>query len=465
MPSFETSTLIEHARAAGIRGPDDFISDARINLSVAALLAARPSASLTQHLRGKTVLLALSDQFATIAALLHLDGLARRIILWPGDRAQDDFSAIVSAAGVDSVVTTWPFPSGDVGCSSIGAVAPAPAAIPLRQVTEWILFTSGTTGQPKMVVHTLASLAGHLMNPPATSRPRAVWCSFYDIRRYGGMQIMLRALVGGGSLVLSDQTESPARFMQRAAEAGATHFLGTPSHWRRALMTNAYQLISPEYVRLSGEVADQVVLDRLRAAYPSAAIVHAFASTEAGLAFEVTDGLAGFPGELVGAGRLAELRLVDGAIRVRSARNAAGVLNGNLHKIADQDGFVETGDHVEWRDGRYHIIGRRDGIVNVGGQKVHPEEVEAVLNAHPDVQMSLVSARSNPITGAIVVADIVRKTSGEQPRAGSMASGKLEDELRAFCRSRLPPHKVPATVRLVASLAVSPSGKLVRLSA
>ena len=63
-------------------------------------------------------------------------------------------------------------------------------------------------------------------------------------------------------------------------------------------MSGETALISPEYVRLSGEVADQAVLDNLRAAYPHARIAHAFASTEAGVAFDVNDGLAGFPAEL-----------------------------------------------------------------------------------------------------------------------------------------------------------------------
>jgi acyl-coenzyme A synthetase/AMP-(fatty) acid ligase len=114
---------------------------------------------------------------------------------------------------------------------------------------------------------------------------------------------------------------------------------------------------------------------------------------------------------------------------------------------------------VVLRDGRYHFAGRRDGVVNVGGQKVHPEEVEAVINQHPDVEMSLVRSRANPITGAIVVAEIVRKGPGlGQSRA-------LEEDVRAFCRSRLEPHKVPASIRLVASLDIAPTGKLVRLGA
>jgi acyl-coenzyme A synthetase/AMP-(fatty) acid ligase len=450
MPWSEQQTLASLAAAPSVHGDGDFIADRMATLSVSSLLASHHGAALAYSLRGKSVLLALPGQLVTIAALLALDGVARRIVIWPGDTLPGDISAVMQAASVDAVVTSWPMPDG-------AAHRTAPPHAPVA--TDWVLFTSGTTGRPKMIVHTLASLAGHLAGSlPQQKRP--IWCSFYDIRRYGGMQIMLRALAGGGSLVLSDPTETPAEFLRRAAAAGATHFLGTPSHWRRALMARAQSIISPAYVRLSGEVADQVVLDRLRLAFPQAALVHAFASTEAGLAFEVTDGLAGFPDSLMGQGRLADVRLVDGALHVRSPRNAAGILDGRLHRLANGAGFVETGDHVEHRDGRYHIAGRSDGVVNVGGQKVHPEEVEAVLNQHPDVQMSLVSARPNPITGAIVVARVV---AAQRPSSNSAL--RLEDDIRAFCRGRLPPHMIPASVRLVPSLDVAPSGKMVRVIA
>ena len=75
--------------------------------------------------------------------------------------------------------------------------------------------------------------------------------------------------------------------------------------------------------------------------------------------------------------------------------------------LADDDGFVDTGDIVERRGERYYFVGRRGGIINVGGLKVHPEEVEAVINRHPQVRMSLVRPKRSPITGAIVVADVV----------------------------------------------------------
>jgi acyl-coenzyme A synthetase/AMP-(fatty) acid ligase len=111
---------------------------------------------------------------------------------------------------------------------------------------------------------------------------------------------------------------------------------------------------------------------------------------------------------------------------------------------------------LEARDGRHYFVGRRGGIINVGGMKVHPEEVEAVINRHPAVRMSLVKARKNPFTGAVVVADVVTR---DEP------SEALQGDILAACRARLAPHKVPAAIRFVPALDVGGSGKITRVSA
>jgi acyl-coenzyme A synthetase/AMP-(fatty) acid ligase len=288
-----------------------------------------------------------------------------------------------------------------------------------------------------------------------------VWSTFYDIRRYGGLQIFLRAL-HTGSLVLSDAGEAVTDFLPRAAAAGITHISGTPSHWRRALMSGAPTTIAPGYVRLSGEIADQAILDALRATYPDSTVAHAFASTEAGVAFEVRDGRAGFPAALIGAAGPIELKIADETLHIRSGGTAQRYLGANAEQLRAPDGFVDTGDRVEERAGRYHFMGRRGGVINVGGLKVHPEEVEAVINAHPSVRMSLVRARRNAITGAVVTAEVVLTDAAA---AAGAAEAALTRELTENCRRALAPHKVPAMIRIVPSLEVSPSGKLVRPSA
>jgi acyl-coenzyme A synthetase/AMP-(fatty) acid ligase len=415
-----------------------------------------------QNLRGRSVLIASADPFLVALALIELDGLARRMTLYPPDLALEHLPYVMRYAEVDSVVSDGSFLSG----ASIGAAQHAmctPALVPRvpasqeRMPTEWILLTSGTTGRPKMVLHTLASLGGAIgAGEPHTE---VIWSTFYDIRRYGGLQIYLRAVLTRSSLLLTRPQESVANFLQRAGEAGVTHISGTPTHWRRALMSPEASRIAPRYIRLSGEIADQAILNSLHSFYPDAEISHAFATTEAGVAFDVRDAQSGFPASMLTGTSGVDLKVVDTTLRVRSSRTAERYLGENPPVLKDREGFVDTGDALELRDGRYHFQGRRDGVTNVGGLKVHPEEVEAVLNRHPQVRLSLVKSKKNPITGALVVADVLLKDQstpeGEQAR-------ELQQAIKQFCRESLAPHKVPAVISFVPALAISETGKLVR---
>lgn len=414
----------------------------------------------TDELQGTCVLLAAIDQFTAAAALIQLDGAARRIVLYPPDLAREHLAFVADMADVDVTVTDEPVPQATntrkvrITPNRRESGLPATGNSPLE--TEWILLTSGTTGRPKLVQHTLTSLTGAI---ELESKPGRVWSTFYDIRRYGGLQIFLRAILTGTPLVLKSAQETGAKFLARAGALGVTHILGTPSHWRRALMSPAANSITPEYVRLSGEIADQAILNNLRLQYPQATIAHAFASTEAGVAFVVEDGLMGLPSESLMHTPGVEMQVEGGTLRVRSDRTATRYLGADSPPLKDADSFVDTGDAMELRDGRFYFVGRRDGIINVGGLKVHPEEVEAVINRHPEVGMSLVRSRKSPITGAIVIADVVLRTP---PSTNDGRTPLLQRDILEFCRGELARHKVPAAINFVPSLDVADSGKMVR---
>ena len=421
------------------------------------------------RLRGASLLLWTEDQLTAAQAMIELDGTARRMVLCPPDLPEKHLGYVMATAGADTVVCEQGRTQSH-GCNPRATVEYDPDCArraPKRfasEKTEWILLTSGTTGVPKLVVHTLSTLTGAIRAGEA-STGSPIWGTFYDIRRYGGLQIFLRAMLGPGAIVLSSKRETSGEFLVRAGIEGITHISGTPSHWRGALMSGSAERMSPRYVRLSGEIADQTILDSLGAAYPQAEIAHAFASTEAGVAFDVRDGLAGFPASLLDdEGNEVKIRVADGSLRIRSDRNAIRYLGEKVEALVGPDGFIDTGDMVETRNGRCYFVGRRSGVINVGGWKVHPEEIEAVINRHPRVRMSLVKARTNPITGAVVIADVVTKTSSctnlSEPDAAS-----VKEEILAACRSELPRYKVPAIIRLVPYLQLSGAGKLARLDA
>ena len=419
-----------------------------------------------EQLRGRSVFIRTKLQLAAALALIELDGIARRVVLCPPDLPNEHVSPAIASAEADAVLCD----------DDLGEDCAAEAACVFRcsskiiagnferngcHPTEWILFTSGTTGLPKLVVHTLSTLCP--ANGATGNLGRSVvWSTFYDIRRYGGLQIFFRAMLGGGSLVLSSADESTEDFLIRAAASGVTHISGTPTHWRKALMSSSVHRLAPDYIRLSGEMVDQMILDSLHAVFPRARIVHAFASTEAGVGFEVRDGLAGFSASLVGSrSSSVEMKIANGSLRIRSPRTAVRYLGNSSEALADPDGFVDTHDVVELRDNRYYFVGRADGVINVGGLKVHPEEVEAVINGHPGVRMSLVKARRNPVTGELVVADVVAQSVPEQVDA-TIDEAVLRNQILEICRRVLAPHKVPAAIRFVPTLEMTASGKLAR---
>jgi acyl-coenzyme A synthetase/AMP-(fatty) acid ligase len=443
------------------------ISDARHTVSLTDGLAQAALVGRPEELAGRSVLLAVSDQLISAIAMTEIDGLARRMLLCPPDLHPDRVRSLIEDAGIDAVVTDHPARWSDVGVYLVVAArlpVPAPARAKAKRATEWLMLTSGTSGAPKIVGHTLEGLCGAIVaDGPAHGTlqgPASVWATFYDIRRYGGLQIYLRAIIGGGSMVLSEPGEPIADHVARLAARGVTHISGTPSHWRKLLMSGSAGGFSPSYVRLSGEIADQAVLDGLKQAFPDASVGHAYASTEAGVGFAVNDGREGFPADLIGQRGGVEMKVVDGSLRIRSKRTAHAYVGRNAAALLDADGYVDTGDMVELRGDRCHFVGRRGGIINIGGLKVHPEEIEAVINRHAEVRMSRAKSRRSPITGAIVVADVVLSSESDTGRCDA-----IKGEILTDCRASLAPHKVPAMIRFVPALDVTAAGKLARSDA
>jgi acyl-CoA synthetase (AMP-forming)/AMP-acid ligase II len=450
-----------------------FLSDAQDKIRLVDVASGGALGAPAERFRGRVVLVASERQLVSVLALMELDGIAARLVLCPPDLDPRHLPAVIAEAGVDAIVSDGTGPVAHLGSGppvDTPVFACRADARPAREAqalhdhdrsgeTEWVLFTSGTLGQPKLAVHTMATLTAPIHNPHQAVSA-SVWSTFYDVRRYGGLQILLRALLGGGSMVLSQAGEPVVDFLARLGQSGVARVSGTPSHWRRALMSGAAQRMSPSYVRLSGEAVDQSILSNLGKAYPAAQIGHAFATTEAGVAFEVNDGLSGFPAALIQKpGSAVDLQIQEGSLRIRSSRMASRYL-GSHGLLLDAEGFVDTRDMVQLNGDRYYFIGRRDGVINVGGQKVYPEEVEAVIHRQPDVRIARVSGRANPITGAVLVADIVLDSS-----VNPALFPAVKAEILSACRGVLSPYKVPSIVQITHSLDISEAGKLQRSDA
>ncbi len=236
MPQNDQSSLWDRLSATG-HMTDRCLRDTDVSVALGNLVGGSSLGGRLGELHGRSVLVSTTDQLMSALALIELDGIARRLVLCPPDLLPDHVPSVMAGAAVDFVVSDRPaseagYPNLECVVACSPKIAPPGPERSGRVQTEWILLTSGTTGPPKLVVHTLSSLAGAIKGAAALDGP-LVWSTFYDIRRYGGLQILLRALLGGGSLVLSSPREAIGDFLIRAAAHGVTHISGTPSHWRR----------------------------------------------------------------------------------------------------------------------------------------------------------------------------------------------------------------------------------------
>lgn len=320
-----------------------------------------------------------------------------------------------------------------------------------------LLLTSGTTGTPKVAHQTLASLLGRVKTSALERNLGARWLLTYESHSFAGLQVVLSAVASQGVLI-APRDRGLASLIAAARLHGTTHVSGTPTFWRALLLTlDAGGLPSLRQITLGGEAVDQAILDRLAAAFPAARISHIYASTEAGSLFAVHDGRAGFPSswldeELPGGVRL---RIRDGVLEVHSPRRMRGYVSGQPIPAAS-DGWLITGDLIRVAGDRAFFQGRTDHIVNVGGLKVSPEEVEGFLLSQPGIAEAAVYSIPSPLTGALLAAKIVLR-NGADP-------DETLRHLRASCAQQLPPHKTPRKFELTHSIPVASSGKKAKIS-
>ena len=203
------------------------------SVALAALARGTSLGGALPALHGRSVLLAMEHQLATALALIELDGVAGRLVLCPPGLSAEHRSHVMAGAGVDAVVSDgdtsrWAGGGGLLQVAGGSAVRPADAAVARDRQTEWVMLTSGTSGAPKMVLHSLElSLTGAIERRAGAIERRSrrggpiIWGTFYDIRRFGGLQILLRSVLCGGSLVLSDAAELMGRLSRARRVAAA----------------------------------------------------------------------------------------------------------------------------------------------------------------------------------------------------------------------------------------------------
>jgi len=295
-----------------------------------------------------------------------------------------------------------------------------------------VLFSSGSTGEPKAAVHDLVPLLEKFRTP---RRPwRTVPFLLYD--HIGGVNTMLHTLSNGGCLVTVAE-RTPGAVLD-AVERHRVELLPTsPTFLNLLLLSGELETrdtSSLQLVTYGTEPMPQATLDAVRVALPHVALQQTYGLSELGIMRSKSRDDASLWVRIGGEGF--EIRVVDGVLHIRAASAMQGYLNAP--SPFTDDGWFVTGDEVEVDGEWLRILGRRSELINVGGEKVYPAEVESAVLEVDNVAEATAFGMENPITGRMVCVRV--RLRDPEPRAD------LTRRIRLHCRQKLAPYKVPVKV-------------------
>ena len=318
-----------------------------------------------------------------------------------------------------------------------GVTANHALLVTLKQVGKpgLVLFSSGSTGTSKAAVHDFLPLLEKFRVPRRSLRT----LSFLLFDHIGGINTLLYTLSNGGCLV-TVQDRAPDAVCE-AIERHRVQLLPTsPTFINLLLLSDAYKrhdLGSLEMVTYGTEAMPETTLTRFHALFPAIQLLQTYGLSELGILRSKSKSSDSLWVKIGGEGF--QTRVVDGLLQIKAQSAMLGYLNAP--SPFTPDGWFATGDAVEV-DGDYlKILGRKSEMINVGGEKVYPAEVESTLQQMEGVEDVVVSAERNPITGQIVHARVKLRT-GE-------SAAEFSRRMRLFCRDKLSTFKVPQKVVVV----------------
>jgi len=333
---------------------------------------------------------------------------------------------------------------------ALGVLDEGGTSTPIGDEPGVLVLTSGTTGRPKCARHTWTTIGAAVSDRAELATVR--WLAGYPLSHFAALQVQAQALLTGATLLIPpDFSAGTALSALTTQSVGA--LCATPSFVRQLLLAaprEAWSTMALAQVTLGGEIADQRLLGSLKEVRPSLRITHVYASTELGAIVTVRDGQEGFDAALLDGERL---KIVDGELHVRRGARAMVRYVGDAATRGD-DGCLATGDRVEVTEGRARFAGRVDDLINLGGYKVSPIEIEAVVRTVEGVRDTCVVRHESSIVGAMPKVIVV-------PEAGTPRD-TLQAAIVERCRERLAPHMVPRLFEFRDALDRSVAQKVVR---
>lgn len=310
-----------------------------------------------------------------------------------------------------------------------------------QSASEITIFTSGTTGQPKRVIHSVQNFTRSVR---CAERYRGqVWAYAYNPTHMAGLQVFFQAFENQNTLVnvLGLIRDEVYNLIERYS---VTHISATPTFYR-LLLPFEQEYSSVQRITLGGENSDRYLYDAIHNIFPSAKINNIYASTEAGSLFAAKDDCFRIPASIRD-----KIKVVDDELLIHRS------LLGRSESFSFDGDYYHSNDLIEWvnrHEGTFRFKSRKNELINVGGYKVNPGEVEVVINAIEGVRQSLVYGKSNSVLGNVLCADI------------QLEENALVKELDIRCqlKNKLQDFKIPRRIKFVKSFPLTRTGKLKRL--
>lgn len=395
-------------------------------------IAKEKSVDLSEINSGDVVALIGDFNPQTILTLLHL--IEKNVILVPltvDTRKQHEYffeAALVDFVIMDSAVMRKRHNFKNDLIESLRA----------KKHAGLVLFSTGTTGRPKAILHDLTLFIQRFETP----RPTLKTINFLLFDHIGGLNTLLHTLFNKGTVV-APESRSVEHVLALCREYEIEVLPTTPTFLRMMLISGLAPDSVPRTLRIityGTERMDQATLDALCEMLPYIEFKQTFGMSELGIVRVKSEARNSLFMKIGGEG--IETRVVENVLEIRSKTRMLGYLNAN--SPFDQDGWYNTKDIVEERDGYYKVTGRSSEVINVGGLKFMASEVEQVALQYYNVELAKAEPKPNPITGQHVEL-IVQSAANQDVDKAS---------LKNFLNERLPDHMRPKRIR-IASVCVS----------
>lgn len=309
-----------------------------------------------------------------------------------------------------------------------------------QSTSEITIFTSGTTGQPKKVVHTVQTLTRSVRL--GVRYMGQVWAYAYNPTHMAGLQVFFQAFENLNTLI-NVFNKQRSEVYELIAKYSVTHISATPTFYRLLLpFEKAYESVIR--VTLGGEKSDQHLYDSIVKIFPSAKINNVYASTEAGSLFAAKGDCFQIPEKIRD-----KFTVVDEELLIHKS------LLGRSDSFKFEGDYYHSGDLIEWVDkesGLFRFKSRKNELINVGGYKVNPGEVEDVISAIDGVKQVLVYGKANSVLGNVLCADIQLEEGSELTNV----------DIKKTLASQLQDFKIPRRIKFVEQFELTRTGKLKR---